>query len=48
MKVAGEGECWMEKANDGGEWKLVCSVVGKVLKGPNSSPPGFSCACPPP
>lgn len=28
------------KENDGGEWKLVCSVVGKVLKGPTSSPPG--------
>lgn len=27
------------KENDGGEWKLVCSVVGKVLRGPTSSPP---------
>lgn len=27
-----------EKENDGGEWKGVCSVLGKVLKGLTSSP----------
>lgn len=27
-----------EKENDGGEWKGVCSVFGKVLKGLTSSP----------
>lgn len=28
------------KENDG-EWKRVCSVLGKVLKGPTSSPLGL-------